>query len=385
MLAWPCPHLTMEEVVAIDADRRSLLCRQPVASGGTIRILVNDEFFLPQSGLYTPAVLRAAVSGPYDIIEGEDVLTVTTSAGSQTVSFGVANSVNRMTATDVVTFLTKVSFTIAQVTAENGHLVFADVNRVGPDSYVKVSGLSAKALGFGGPWLNGAEANYRQWSSRGVMLYPPWRMHTRPDEITNRFPKFDAPIRNNPIFKVTYTVPPQRCLRCGGSYIENDYRFDAAGQFLMIGNEDLLYQAALKIVLTDKGSNPYYPWYGCNLRQRIGSKAVSGVATLINEDVRRALTKLQEMQREQTKFQQVTFKERLFSIISVNTQPHVQDPTTFLVDVVLQNASSEQISLNIVFTVPGVVALLGSNGLMLGNEISGVNQNSPAGLFLNEK
>lgn len=364
-LAWSCPHLTIEEVVTIDADRRSLPCRQPVASGGTVRIMVNDEFFLPQSGMFTPAVLRAAVSGPYDIIEGEDVLTVTTSEGSQTVSFGINNTVNRMSANDVVTFLTKVPFTIAQAFTENGHLVFADVAKVGPDSYVKVSGLAAKALGFGGPWLNGTEANYRQWSTRGVMLYPSWRMHTRPDEITNRFPKFDGLIENNPIFKVTYTVPPQRCLRCGGSYVENDYRFDANGQFMMIENEDLLYQAALKIVLTDKGSNPYYPWYGCNLRQRIGSKAVSGVATLINEDVRRALTKLQEMQREQTKFQRVTFKERLFSIISVNTQPHVQDPTTFLVDVTLQNASSEQINLSIVFTVPGVVALMGSNGLLL--------------------
>lgn len=353
----------MEEVVALDADRRSLPCRQPVASGGTIRILVNDEFFLPQGGMYTPAVLRSAVSGPYDLIEGEDVLTVTTSAGSQTVTFGITNSVNRLSADAVVTFLNKVPFTVAQVASENGHLVFADVTKVGPDSYVKVSGSAAKALGFGGPWLNGTEANYRQWSTRGIMLYPPWRMHTRPDEITNRFPKFDEAVKNNPIFKVTYTVPPQRCLRCGGSYVENDYRFDSAGQFMMIENEDLLYQAALKIVLTDKGSNPYYPWYGCNLRQRIGSKAVSGVATLINEDVRRALTKLQEMQREQTKFQQVTFKERLFSIISVNTQPHVQDPTTFLVDVTLQNASSEQISLNIVFTVPGVVALMGSNML----------------------
>jgi len=364
-LAWPCPHLTMEEVVAIDADRRSLLCRQPVASGGVVRIMVNDEFFLPQGGLFTPAVLRSAGSGPYDILEGEDTLTVITSSGSQTVSFGIGNTINRMSADDVVGFLAKVPFTVARVSVDNGHLVFADVTKVGPDSYVKVSGAAAKSLGFGGPWLNGSEANHHQWSARGVMLYPPWRMHTRPDEITNRFPKFDEPIRNNPIFKVTYTVPPQRCLRCGGSYIENDYRFDASGQILMIENEDLLYQAALKIVLTDKGSNPYYPWYGCNLRQRIGSKAVSGVATLINEDVRRSLARLQEMQREQTKFQQVSFKERLFSIMSVNTQPHVQDPTTFLVDVVLRNASSEQVNLNIVFTVPGVVALMGSDGLML--------------------
>ena len=350
----------MEEVVHLGVDRRSLPCRQPVASGGTVRILVNDEFFLPQGGLFAPAILHATVSGPYDVLENEDTLTVTTSAGAETVSFGVNNVVTRFTADDVVVFLSKVSFRVADVSTENGHLVFTDVAKVGPDSFVKVSGTAAVALGFGAPGRN-----TNQWAARGVQLYPSWRLFVRPDEITNLFPKFDGIIQNNPVFKVTYTVPPERCLRCGNTRNENDYRFDSAGQFIQIENEDLLYQAVLKIVLTDKGSNPYYPWYGTSVTSRIGSKAVSGVATLINEDIRKALNKFQDLQREQGKFQQVTFKERLFSILSVQTQPHAQDPTMFLVDVVVQNASSEPISLNIVFATPGVVALMGSNGLFL--------------------
>ena len=378
-LAWPCPHLTLEEVVKLGTDRRSSPSLQPVASSGTVRIMVNDEFFIPQSGLYTSAVLRAAGSGPYDVLEGEDTLTVTTSVGTQTMSFGVTNIVSRYTADEVVTFMSRMLLNVAYAASENGHVVFSDASKVGPNSYVKVSGTAATALGFGSPGVSN-----RQWSSRGTQLYPSWRLHTRPDEITNRFPKFDGVVNSNPIFKMTYTVPPQRCLRCGGSYIENDYRFDVSGQSIIIENEDLLYQSALKIVLTDRGSNPYHPWYGTSLRSYIGSKAVSGVASLISEDVRRSLSKLQGMQKEQSKFQKVTFKERLFSIVSVNTQPHSQDPSTFMLDVVVQNASSESIKLNIVFTVPNVVALMGSNGLMLGNEIAGVNQNSSTALFLNE-
>ena len=370
----------MEEVVPLGTDRRSLQCRQPVASSGTVRILVNDEFFLPQSGLFTSAVLRSAVSGPYDVLENEDTLTVTTSAGSQTISFGVTDVVSRLTADGVASFLATKAFTVAAVSSENGHLVFGDVFKVGPDSFVKVSGTAATALGFGAPGLN---PSFWQWATRGTQIYPSWRLQVRPDEITNRFPQFDGPVQTNPIFKVTYTVPPQRCLRCGGSYIENDYRFDASGQFIQIANEDLLYQAALKIVLTDKGSNPYYPWYGTSLRSRIGSKALSGVATLINEDVRKALVKFQDLQKEQVKFQRVSFKERLFSVLSVQTQQHTQDPSTFLVDVVLQNASSDPINLNIVFTVPNVVALMGSNGLMLGPQPTGSNPNVPNGLLLN--
>jgi len=356
----------MEEVVPLGDDRCSLQCRQPVANGGTVRIMVNDEFFLPQGGLATPAIIYANGSGPYDIIEDEDTVTITTSAGSQTFTFGV-RGISRLTADEVVQFLAKNNLSIAVASSFNGHIVFMDITSVGPDSYVKITGTAAVALGFGAHGTN----NY-QWMSRGAQIYPAWRLHTRPDEITNRFPKFDYPIRTNPIFKVTYTVPPNRCLRCGSAYIENDYRFDETGQFITIQNENLLYQAALKILLTDRGSNPYYPWYGTSLRSRIGSKALAGIATLVNEDVRRALTKFQDLQKEQSNYQGVSFKERLYTILSVQVKQHDQDPTTYMVDVVIQNASSDPIDLSIVFSVPNVVALMGSNGLMLGGEIAGL-------------
>ncbi|MDP6495908.1 MAG: hypothetical protein QGI09_10950, partial [Dehalococcoidia bacterium] len=43
-----------------------------------------------------------------------------------------------------------------------------------------------------------------------------------------------------------------------------------------------------------------------------------------------------------------------------------EDPTTFLVNVLVQNASATPIKLSIVYTAPGATALGGSNGLMLG-------------------
>ena len=365
-LAWPCPHMTMEEVVSLGSDRRSIPCKQPVANGGTVRVMVNDEFFIPQGGLYTSASLYATVSGPYDIVEGEDILTIQAPAGIQT--FSLAEFVgNRVTADILVNFFTKNRLTIVDVQSFNGHLVLTDSINAGPDSFVKITGSAAASIGFGAHGVN----EY-QWSSRGVQLYPSWRLHTRPDEITNRYPKFDYPIQNNPIFKVTYTVPQNRCLRCGGTAIENDYRFDETGQFLIIQDENLLYQAALKILLTDKGSNPFYNWYGTSLRTRIGSKALAGVTTLLNEDIRKALSKFQALQEEQSRYQQVSFKERLYAILSVQVRQHNQDPSTFLIDVVVQNAAADPINLSVVFSVPGVIALMGSNGLMLGQQPSGV-------------
>jgi hypothetical protein len=192
-------------------------------------------------------------------------------------------------------------------------------------------------------------------------------------------------LRSNPLLKVTYTVPVQRCLRCRASFVENDYRFTGSGQGIFVNNEDLLYQASLKLLLTDRGSNAYHPWYGTNIRSRVGHKAIGAVSTLISEDVRRALARMQELQREQAKYQGVSFQERLYSVLQVHVRPHIEDPTTFLIDVVVQNSSSTPINLNIVYTVPEVVALMGSNGLMLGTEPTGLTHQEAQSLFAEDR
>jgi phage baseplate assembly protein W len=337
-----------------------------VANTGTVRVLMNDTYFIPNSGLFSQGTLVAAISGPYDLIPGEDTLVLTTSAGVYSYTFGV-QSLTRYTADQVVQLLQLDGLETAFAEVSNGHLSFTDTAAVGPSSYVTVSGSAAAALGFGA-----AGVSTYQRGARGSRILPPWNLYTPGGTSTQKYPRFSIPVQGNPVFKVTYSVPGNRCLRCGATYVENDAQFDAAGQSRMVENEDLLYQAALKILLTDKGSNPYHPWYGTDLKSRIGSKAVSGVATLITEDVRKALARLQSLQTEQAKFQAVSTKERLYAVKGVNVSPHQQDPSTFMVDVTVQNASSKPIQLSIIYTVPSVVALMGSNGLMLGTETAGI-------------
>jgi phage baseplate assembly protein W len=144
----------------------------------------------------------------------------------------------------------------------------------------------------------------------------------------------------------------------------------------MIQDENLLYQAALKIILTDRGSNPYNKWYGTQIRSRIGSKALAGVAAVISEDVRQALVNYQGLQEKQAFYQKVSYKERLYTVLAVDVKPHAQDQTTFLIEVVVQNASNETVNLTTIFTVPSVIAFLGSNGLMLGATAAGIGTDS---------
>lgn len=371
--------MTMEESVVLGSDRRTLPTRQPVAASGSVRVQVvsatsarrvrtgedtvtdpEDSFYIPSAGLLSVAQLTGSVSAPFDLQSCKGATLVVTSS-QETVSLTLPSN-RRVTAQQIIDLFQPRTTNIL-IENVRGHLVFTDVAEVGQRSRIRVSGTATEALGF--EFQSGA---------RGRVVFPPWRLEKRQDTITNRFPRFVRPVKQSANFRVTYTVPVERCLRCGATFVENDYRFDIRGDPLLIENEDLLYQAALKILLTGQGSNPFHPFFGTKLKSRIGTKAVGLVTTLINEDVRLALRNMQRLQTEQAKFQRVTPKERLVTILSVNVSPHEQDPSAFLVDVVVANGSGEPISLNIVFTVPGAIALAGSNGLSLGLDTTGLTR-----------
>jgi len=377
-LTWPCSHLTIEEVVELEDDRTTLRGSQPIGSVQTVRVWVNDEIIIPQSGLYSSGQLYSTTSGPFDIDTGSDELVITTSSGTTNVSFDVSR-LTRFTTSEVVTRIQRVAIPTLIVENANGHLLLTDFSRTGPESVVTVSGSAAQELGFGSSGDQCGRTSPRQKSARGKQLYPGWDvLSDLTAEVRNlievenvdldllsgvrdRFVRFREPIRNNPVFKLTYAAQESHCLRCRAYGVENDIRYGPDGQAIFIENEDLLHQGALKIVLTDRGSNPYHPFYGTKISSRIGSKVVAGITALINEDVRQALARFQAVQREQGLYQAVSSKERLYRVISVQAYSPEGDPTSVIVEIVVQNASSEPITLKSLFTVPSVIALLAGN------------------------
>lgn len=349
-LTKPCTHQANRERVVLGPDRRSLKTRKSVSSLKGLSIYANNEE-IPSTGLYGQAELFSGISGPFRIISNETDLVIRTS--QETLSFTLPVS-SCLTTEQLISILSPESSTTV-FENQNGFLKITDFGLVGPSSYVRCSGRAICSLG-----LN------HQTGAKGSRIFPPWELITTSDfdlRIAYRYPKFTDRVKQNSIITVSYTFWPEQCLRCGGTLIENDYSFNSTGDVILIDNENLLHQAALKIILTTKGSNPYHPWYGTTLRQRIGSKAVNTAAALINEDVRSALEKMQSLQVNQKSFQEVTFKERLYRIDQVKTRVHEQDPTMFMVDVVVTNASQQPISLSVIFTIPGVVAkIMGSDG-----------------------
>lgn len=367
-VAFPCQHLVIEEPVALQSDRLSLVPKAPVANANVVRVLADDRYYIPATGLYSQAVLVGGAPGPFVLRRCSDLvgpdgnlLTLATSVGTVGVRLPVGD---RVTATAVEQSIRTAAFGYVQVGTRNGAIVLADTNAVGPESFVRVGGQGAAALGF-----------TAQTGTRGAQVYPPWQLASRPDTypsisgvkspVPARYPKFVRAVKNNPTFKVTYAAPPEQCPRCRATYVENDMRFDPQGDLVLIDNENLLYQACMKALLTRKGSNAYNPAYGSTLMDRVGTKFLGATTMLLQEDVRAALLRVQKVQNEQAKYQAVTSKERFYALKNVQVTPG-DDSTTALVQVTVVNASLQPINLSIVFSVPGAVALAGTNGKTLG-------------------
>lgn len=358
-LAHPCPHRALEEKVTLSQDRLTVLTSQPIASGSTINLYANDTL-IPRGGLYSSATLKSRIAGPFFFPQYENKLIISSTDDHIEIDLPVSSLNDRMTV-DTLIFLIRKQAKSILAENDNGYLILTDLSAVGNQSVIQVLGRAKDHCGFD-----------RQNTARGKQIYPSWDLYAPPN-LVNQFDqfilyrgiKFHSPIKSNPFFTMSYNTYRERCKRCASSNVENDYRFGSGGNVLTIENENLLYQSAIKILLTDSGSNPFFKAYGTNLRARIGSKAVGFISESISQEVRSSLARLQGYQAEQAKYQEMSLRERLYSINSVEVYQLENDPTTFIIDVVVQTASSQPIQLDVVFTTPSTVGRLVQNGIPL--------------------
>jgi hypothetical protein len=349
----------------LQADRRSLLLKQPISASNNVRITANDEVNIPNSGVYSSAYLKSFQSGPFRIAKNQNDFTIQNRQGSITVSLPIGTRVKSSSITSLIQKELDNSGIQIKASSENGFLTFEDTYEKGPSSFVRVSGNSLSALGL-----------ENQVRAKGKEIYPPWELDERTvpvnlsqfgvKPLSSKYPKFRKPIKGNPILKVSYATMRDSCYRCLRTGVENDMRVSQTGGFLLVRNEDKLYQDSLKIILTIKGTNRFFPEYGSLLITRIGSKILQDTQGILQTDVQRALERFRTIQRGQRKYQLVTPRESLQAIQSINVFQSEFDLTTFGVRVTIRNASNQPVVLNTVFAVPGSIALLNSRNQSLG-------------------
>jgi phage baseplate assembly protein W len=364
-IAFPCPHIIEEERVELSSDRLTLTTRQPISGRNLLKILVNNEYeVLPGTGISTRAALAASRAEPYLVVPGEQSLTIQTAFRQATTTLPPGY----LSADQIVSLLNPIAqvpgdrpFFVAEKN-ESGVLVLRENSRVGPESQIKAFGTAAANLGFD-----------FQFGSVGRIVVPPFTLVRRTavgstsDLNLGYEIRFLAPVQANYFFSVTYLTPWNLCPRCRGTEVENDYRFTDTGAVRQVQDHNLLYQACLKVILTDLGSNIYHQWYGSSVSTSVGSKATAGAQAAIQQSVSTALNNFQGLQTAQSKYQRVTAKERLFAVDQVSVVTSPDDPTVFLINVQIRSYSNEPVEIDIVYTAPGAYALPGTNRLSLGS------------------
>lgn len=332
---------------------------QTLTTVNTTSVIVNDTILIPSSGLYAQAYLKSSLSGPFKLNKRETLFTIKTA--TETVSINLPYNI-LISTDDIIYEIRKVAKNIIASNI-NGFLSLLDIGSLNASSYLKVSGTAIEKLGF------------IRIGSKGKQIYPSWNLVDTPGLTSsrpNRFVRFSDLIKTNPVFKITYLTVPQECTRCRGTGIENDMVYDSSGDVILISDENLLTQAILKIILTQKGSNPFFLWYGSNMQSLIGSKALKSVENALNQDISNAINNFKQIQTEQARYQYISARQRLYQIISVNVTQSKENPSLYRLDIVVSNASREAIPISIVYTVGDVITLPGSNGLTLNFERSGL-------------
>ena len=110
-----------------------------------------------------------------------------------------------------------------------------------------------------------------------------------------------------------------------------DLVIDTNSDVKTVQDSEKLIQDVLKMLMTEQGSNIWWPWYGSTLAgSMIGSPFESQfISSVAENQIRSSLETLQNLQSDQASRQTVTPAELLAAIKSVNVQRNQINPTFF--------------------------------------------------------
>lgn len=351
-----CQHTVYNEVVYLEPDRQTIKPKRAIASGTQVTLRMNGEIEVPPAGVGLPPSGAGSRPGPFVIQEGvNDTFRVRV---DQAESF---RTVTLPPSTQISTDLLVGALNDAQLgiyfTNDNNRVVFRGLTNGNSASlYVPADNTLATTLGI----LTNQEY-------RGRDLYPGWSLIVGPRSFEARpvrYIVFDRPLWNaGEMVTLSYSTLQPDCRRCAGTGVENDWRYTPTGDAIEARDEALLIQECLKMFYTAQGSNPFHPWYGTRLSEQIGRKLPNNglVQTFIAQDIYGAFARWQSIKRQQETAvgQPVTDEEFPLRISDVAVSPSQQDPTVYLVSILIQNRSGGTVQIERGIRVPEPTDLLG--------------------------
>jgi len=355
-----CPHVVIDEPVFVDSTRQIVRPIKPIATLDSILLRLNGLLDIPSQGVYLPVNVQGSGIGPFNIVSGvNDTLVVKVNQGPpQTVTIPAAASMPAVKLAGLLNFgLTGVQFSVT--------------NNV----YLQ---MQSAAAGYGASvWVDGASTLastiglLTNHYYRGVDVYPGWTLVSDPTALPQtpyRMIIFDQPLRSIGDFvELSYNTVRLQCRRCGGTGVEDDWRYGQTGDTGEVVDDALLLQEIQKLMFTVRGSNPFHTWYGTTLSETVGQKLSLGnfVQNLVVGDITTTFNRWQSIKNQQQNVvrQYVSDKEYPFRLLSVQLQSSTQDPTVIYVNMTIQNRSTQPIQISRGIILPQIVPggdLLGS-------------------------
>jgi len=352
-----CPHRVVGEALYINSDRRTIRPQRPIASAASVTVRFNGEVDVPAFGYATPAVAKGSVPGPFNIAVGQNILVVSVNGGpDQTVIAPVGNQISAQ------------ALCLALTAAAQGRLAFKVTGRLQVSAFTSLRGPASRIEFKSGSTLAPTVGLVVGRVHRGQEIYSPWSLVIDPNTLSDRpsrFIVFDRTIESTTdLVELGYTTIRQECRRCGGVGIENDWQYTSAGALVKVRNFDLLRQEVMKVTYTEKGSNPFHPWYGTLLLESIGKKLTDQGITqnLILSDLQEAFRRWQAVKKKQEEDvgQVVSDEEFPARLVVVNMKQDATNPTILYVDALVQSRSNNPIQISRGLALPEPADLFGS-------------------------
>ena len=127
---------------------------------------------------------------------------------------------------------------------------------------------------------------------------------------------------------------------------DGDLQLAANRDLATVTGTDKLIQDIIKIIVTPINGNPFFPWYGSPLGKSLIGRAMERrfVSSIATQQVRASLDRLQTLQKEQLRKNQIVIPaEQLAAIQKVIVERNPQDPRFYTIDLtVLTKAFSRQ-------------------------------------------
>jgi phage baseplate assembly protein W len=356
-----CPHLVREELLFLNSDQQTVRPVRPISSTDSVVMRLNGGIDIPSFGVEAPAQSEGTKQGPFQVrlptlgSAGTNRLRLRVNSGSvQTVHLP---SSSKMTATQMADLLNR-GFRGVTFYDMHNRLGFR-TNEAGAGSSVFIDPTSTLGSLVG-------IATGREYRGRRVL--PGWSLVNTLDSLTDRplrLVVFDEPLKGyNDFVELDYVTVRQECRRCGGTGVEQDWRYAANGTTGEVRDEALLIQEVKKSIYTVAGSNPFHPWYGSQLLEQIGKKVIPGgmVQNLITQDIYTAFQRWQSIKvAQETQVGQFVSDEEFPSrILGVTVEQSSKDPTVVFVNITLQNRSGKQVQIDRGLRLPQPLDLLNS-------------------------